>query len=48
MLINRAKYRLEKFIINPDVETNDKLLLECQQTITLNDSQWVFYVTEAL
>lgn len=26
----------------------DKLLLESQEITTLNDSQWVFYVTEAM
>jgi hypothetical protein len=26
----------------------DKLLLESQEITTLNDSQWVFYVTESM
>lgn len=30
------------------MDVNDKLILECQESVTMNDSQWVFYVTEAL
>lgn len=48
LLVSKAKYRLEKFVLNSGINVNDKLLMQCQQTVTINDAQWVFYVTEAL
>ncbi len=30
VLVDKAKYRLEKFVLNSEVDVNDKLILECQ------------------
>lgn len=47
-MIDKAKYRLEKFVINQHISLQEKLMLECQEYVTINDAQWVFYVTEAI